>query len=318
MEFTTKKISKYGKETDPTQGVSNAYPTPKDSISQPMLLGVYGLRHSGKGFLTSKIVAQAQKDKTFDRIYMITPTFLSNVAYFGKYVNADEDVYEPTKDSIDKVIESVEQDCLEYEQFLVMLQDYNDFVKKLKSKKDLFTDDEIFIYTDYGWLSDDFNMQRPKWKYEIERVPTSLLILDDILGSPVVHSKSFTKVCIMNRHVSPLSKPIGDRSAGGLAVLFQSQTYSMAQGIARSLRENMTHMIIFKNKQQKQLDKMMDELAGSVDADKFMRAYNYAIQKPHDSLLVTFKPSCNTRTFLRNLNEAIIFKEDEAECKCHL
>lgn len=317
MEFTTKKLSKYGKDTDPVQGVSNAYPTPKDSISQPCLLGVFGLRNSGKSYACSKIVAQCQKDKTFDRIYIVTPTFLSNVAYFGKYIN-EEDVYEPTRDAIDKVIECVEQDCLEYEQFLVMLEDYNQFIKKIKSKKDTFTDEEIFLFTEYGWLNDDYNMERPKWKYDIERVPTSLLILDDVLGSPVVHSNSFTKCSIMNRHISPLSKPIGDRSAGGLAVIFNSQTYSMNQGISRSLRENLTHMIVFKNKQQKQLDKMMDELAGSVDAEKFMKAYNYAIQDKHDSLLVTFKPSCPTKTFIRNLNEAIVFKEDEKECKCHL
>ncbi len=316
MEFTTKKLSKYGKDTDPAQGVSNSYPTPKDAISQPCLMGVFGLRNSGKSYACSKIVAQAQKDKTFDRIYIITPTFLSNVAYFGKYIN-EEDVYEPTRDSIDKVIECVEQDCLEYEQFLVMLEDYNHFIKKIKSKKDTFTDDEIFLFTQYGWLNDDYNMERPKWKYDIERVPTSLLILDDILGSQVVYSKGFTKCSIMNRHISPLSKPIGDRSAGGLAVIFNSQTYSMAQGISRSLRENLTHMIVFKNKQQKQLDKMMDELAGSVDQDKFMKAYNYAIKDKHDSLLIDFKPKCVTKTFVRNLNEAIVFKDDEKECKCH-
>jgi len=316
MEFTTKKISKYGKDTEPAQGVSNAYPTPKDAISQPCLCGIYGLRASGKSHTCSKIVAQAQKDKTFDRIYIITPTFLSNVAYFGKYIN-EEDVYEPTRDSIDKVIECVEQDCFEYEQFLVMLKDYNDFIKKVKSKKDTFTDDEIFRYMEYGWLNDDYNMERPRWKYAIERVPTSLLILDDVLGSPVIYSKGFTQVGTLNRHIAPLSEPIGDRSAGGLAVIFNSQTYSMAQGISRCLRENMTHMLVFKNRQQKQLDKMIDELAGSVDEEKFRKAYNYAIQDKHDSLLVTFKPKCVTKTFIRNLNEAIVFKDDEKECKCH-
>ena len=75
-------------------------------------------------------------------------------------------------------------------------------------------------------------------------------------------------------------------------------------------------MIIFKNKQQKQMDKMIDELAGSVDAEKFMEAYNYAIQDKHDSLLITFKPHCPTHTFKRNLNELIIFDEDKKECKC--
>jgi hypothetical protein len=91
----------------------------------------------------------------------------------------------------------------------------------------------------------------------------------------------------------------------------------MAQGISRCLRENMNFMIIFANKQQKQMDKMIDEMGGSVDAEKFMEAYNYAIQDKHDSLLVSFKPFCPSHTFKRNLNELIIFDEDKKECKCH-
>ena len=97
--FTTKKVSMYGADTDPINGVSNSYPTPKGAIKQPCLLGVFGLRNSGKSYAVSKIVNQAQKHKTFDRIYIITPTFLSNVAYFGKFIN-EEDICEPTRDSI--------------------------------------------------------------------------------------------------------------------------------------------------------------------------------------------------------------------------
>ena len=75
-------------------------------------------------------------------------------------------------------------------------------------------------------------------------------------------------------------------------------------------------MVIFKNKQEKQLQKMIGELAGAVDEVKFMEAYNYAIQDKHDSLLVSFKPHCPTHTFKRNLNELIIFDEDKKECHC--
>ena len=66
--FTTKKVSMYGTDTEPINGVSNAYPTPKGAIKQPCLLGVFGLRNSSKSYAVSKIVNQAQKQKTFDRI----------------------------------------------------------------------------------------------------------------------------------------------------------------------------------------------------------------------------------------------------------
>ena len=178
----------------------------------------------------------------------------------------------------------------------------------------MFTDEDIFEYDQLGWL--ETTPDRPTWKYKKVRAPQSLVILDDILGSQVVHSPYFTKVATLNRHIAGLKEPYGERTACGLGVIFNSQTYSMNQGVSRVLRENLTHMVIFKNKQEKQLQKMIDELAGAVNEVKFMEAYNYAIQDKHDSLLVSFKPHCPTHTFKRNLNELIIFDEDKKECHC--
>ena len=134
MTFSTKKVGLYGKDTDPKQGVSNAY----DSVMQGgidgnCLCGIFGLRHSGKTWVCSKIINQAQKTNVYDRIYLITPTFLSNKSYFGKHIQ-EEDVFEPTRDSIKQVIECVEQDRDEFEHYLQEVKDYNDFMTKIKSK----------------------------------------------------------------------------------------------------------------------------------------------------------------------------------------
>ena len=94
---------------EPDCGVTNEYPTPEHSFKEPSLHMVVGQRTAGKSYLTSKILAQAKTDKTFDRIYIVTPSFNSNQSYFGKYIN-DDDVFEPTKESISNVISSVESD----------------------------------------------------------------------------------------------------------------------------------------------------------------------------------------------------------------
>ena len=124
------------------------------------------------------------------------------------------------------------------------------FMTKIKSKKNLFSDEDIFKFDSLGWL--DNSPDKPQWKYKKVRAPQSLVILDDILGSQVVHSPYFTKVATLNRHIAGLKEPYGERTACGFGVMFNSQTYSMAQGVSRVLRENLTNMIIFKNKQQKQ------------------------------------------------------------------
>ena len=319
MEVTIKKIDLYGDDTNPKTGVANAYPTPKDAVSQPCLMYVSAVRNSGKSYSISKLVRQCKKDKTFDVIYMITPTFVSNKSYFGDMVD-EENVFEPTKSSIQEVIAKVEQDRDEYEAFMERKKEYIEFIKCLK-KGTTFTDEELLKYIDMGFFED--NLLVPKWKYAKEQPPRSLLILDDVLSSPaLLQSSGLTKVATLNRHIAPLKEeftnPDGTkRSACGLAVIIISQTYSMSQGVSRCLRENLTHLMIFKNKQEKQLSKIREELGSAVDEDKFMKAYEYATKERYGNLLVDFKPNCPTKTFRKNLNELIIFSDDKAECQCH-
>jgi len=316
MKITTKKINLYGKDVEPSQGVSNEYQTSHYAIRQPCLMYVSAVRNSGKSFCVSKMVSQAQKEKTFDRIYMITPTFQSNKSYFGKMIDED-DVFEPTKDSIQKVIERVDEERDEFEDYLRKEKLYKEFIQILKSKRE-FSDGEIMKFEELGFLDDEFD--RPKWKYGDKNVrpPQSLLILDDILSSPaILQSSGLTRIATLNRHIAPLQEPHSGRSACGLGVILISQTYSMPQGVSRTLRENLTHLLIFKNKQEKQMGKIREELGSAVDEDKFMTAYNMATKEKYGNLLVDFNPRCPTMTFRKNLNELIIFEEDADNCNCH-
>ena len=138
----------------------NEYPTSKYAFRQPCLWYISAVRNSGKSFLASKFLAQAKKDSTFDRIYIITPSFKSNEAYFGKYIN-EEDVYEPTKESISQVISEVEKDRDEWENYLKEVEAYKEFKELLKSKKGLknMDDDLIMMYDELGFLEG-----KPEWK----------------------------------------------------------------------------------------------------------------------------------------------------------
>jgi len=297
---------------NPKEGVNNEYPTPKNSFRQPCLQLIVGVRYTGKSYLTSKILAQAKRDKTFNRIYIVTPSFKSNEAYFGEYIN-EEDVFEPTKDSIDNVIKSVEADRDEFEEFLIKKEVYKKFKRDLNKIK-LMDQDDYYMYEDFGFFN-----QEPVWKYassgKIEP-PKSLLILDDCLASPaILQSSGLTKVATLNRHVAPLSEPHSGRSACGLGVIILSQSYRMAQGFSRVLRENLSLLTLFLNKQQKQLDAIKEELANVVDVNLFDEAYKYATKDKFGNLTIDFKSKCKTMTFRKNLNELIKF--DELSCECN-
>jgi len=288
---------------EPDCGVTNEYPTPEHSFKEPSLHMVVGQRTAGKSYLTSKILAQAKKDKTFDRIYIVTPSFNSNKSYFGKYIN-DDDVFEPTKESISNVISSVESDRDEFESYIEKEAMYQKF-KKDKNKNVKFIDEDNLIY----YYENDFFTEKPLWKYSKIEPPKSLLILDDCLGSPaILQSSGLTRISTLNRHLAPLKKIHSNRSACGLAVIILTQSYRMNNGISRVLRENVSLLTLFKNKQQKQLEAIKDELANVVDEDKFMKAYNFATKDKFGSLTTDFSAKDDKYQFRKNLNELIIIE----------
>jgi len=293
----------------PKEGVNNEYPTSHNAFRQPCLMMIQGVRATGKSYLTSTILAQAHKEKTFDKIYIITPSFNSNRAYFGKYISP-ESVFDPTKDAIDKVISCVETDRDLWERFVKEKENYQKFQKKLHSQHP-FMDDEMLHAFYHGWFE-----APPKWHYEKEEPPKSLLIMDDILSSAAIsQSSGLTRVATLNRHIAPLQKTHSGRSACGLAVIILSQSYRMQSGISRVLRENLSLLTLFKNKQEKQMQVIKEELANVVDEQLFEQAYEYATREKYGNLTVDFRPKCPTLTFRKNLNEAIVF--DELTCDCH-
>ena len=295
----TSKLQCYSQ--DPDCGVANEYPTPIDSFKQPVLNLICGVRNTGKSFLTSKMLAQAKKDQTFDRIYIVTPSFNSNKSYFDKYID-EEDVHEPTRDSISDVIKSVEADRDEFEGFIAKKRMYQEF-KKDKHKSVHSIDEDNLMY----YYENDFFAEAPKWKYKKEEPPKSLLILDDCLGSPaILQSSGLTRIATLNRHIAPLKENHSNRSACGLAVIILCQSYRMNNGISRVLRENVSLLTLFKNKQQKQMDAIRDELANVVDEDKFMKAYEYATAEKYGSLTIDFVPKTPQHQFRKNLNELIL------------
>ncbi len=303
------KVPVYQK--DPDSCVNNEYPTSEHALKQPCLMMVTGQRTSGKSYLASKILAQAKKEKTFDIVYMVTPSFNSNKAYFQKYID-EENVYEPTKDSISKVIERVEADRDLWEEYLVEKEMYEKYKKDIKNKTYSFSDDEVIMYDSIGFLDG----KKPEWKYEKEEPAKSLLILDDVLGSQaILQSSGLMKIATLNRHQAALKQNHKERSACGLAVIILTQTYRMQSGVSRVLRENLSHLVLFKNKQEAQMKAIREELANVVDEDLFEKAYNYATSKKHGSLCIDFAPKCNSRRFRKNLNEYILFEELQCECE---
>lgn len=314
----TKTIKKFHKP--PPEALNNEYPTSHGQFRNPMLMMVCGVRNSGKSYTASKIIRDSNDENLYDVIYMVTPTYQSNKAQFQDLGIEEENVYYPTKDSIDKVIERVETDRDDWEAYQAEMAIYEKWIKVKKSRKDAhrISDQDIEEFIASGYVTEEgdvVEIAKPEWKYDTIRKPQSLLLLDDIIGSTALNQSSgLTKLAIMNRHVAPLN---GDEGGSlGLSVILLTQTYKTTNGISRAIRENCTELILFKQKGEKVLEGIISEMGGAIDPEQFTQAYNYALQDKHDNLCISFNPKCPTMRYRKNLNEFIIFDDAAKECKC--
>jgi len=84
--------------------------------------------------------------------------------------------------------------------------------------------------------------------------------------------------------------------------------------LGRCLRENVSVLTLFLNRQEKQLDAIKEELANVVPIELFEKAYEHATAEKYGSLTIDFSRKCSSQVFRKNLNEVILF--DELRCEC--
>ena len=304
----TKQLKIFGKDCQPKQGVSNNYDTRDEMVNHPVLMFVSAVRNSGKSYTCASFMNQCKKDKIYDRTYIICPTYVSNREYYQDHIN-DEDVYEPERISIQEVINKVNDERDQWQEFLHMLERYEQLVK---TGLENVSEEELFDLFVEGIIDMESNLIKPTWKYNKDgvplRPPQSCLILDDCLGSKAI-GPDLTKLATLNRHVAQIkseSKHNAGRTACGLSVIILSQTYRMVGGLGRAVRENLTDLILFENKSEKILKCIKEEMCSCVSEEDFDLAYDYAVQERYDNLLISFYPKDEKYRFRRNLNELII------------
>ena len=131
------------------------------------------------------------------------------------------------------------------------------------------------------------------------------VIFDDIQGSQLLSKpRKINQLVIFHRH-------LGQLAAGGsigVSLYFLVQSYkSNVGGLSRTIRNQTTSMILFRTKNQKELQEISEEMSGEIAPATFLKVYERATREPHDFLLVDlhFKQN-HPSPFRRNLNEFIL------------
>ena len=281
-------------EITPPKKSAFQIPTPLDVPKQHSLAIFSARRGGGKSVACTAYVKKLLDSGAMNRVLIITPTWASNREIFAPLNIEEEDVLEPSKTALSTVIERVEAEKREFEEYLHKKKRYKEFQRVLQSATCVSAIPHNLMVEA---LDNGFFENPPKWKRNDDSHPTfCMLLIDDCLSLPLMMNPSsgLVNTCIKHRHVA---------DGLGLSICMLVQTYCAVGGLPRPIRENCTLLCLFKLKDQNQLEKIHKEIGSDVDLEKFDQMFDYATRKPYGFLCIDFNPKSPEQAFRANFNE---------------
>lgn len=262
---------------------------------------VCGARGSGKSVAVSSKLHHLKAEGLADRIFLISPTAVSNSEMWKGLIDEEDIFSEMTNESVIKVIDIVEAEAKEWKEYEEKLRLYRLWKKLLKKQTPINEiDPELLLEFFEAGIYDleDFD-EEPKSKYGHK--PVLHLVLDDCQSSklfvPSTHNK-LLNATIRHRH-------LGDGL--GLSMWFLIQSYSTNSGLPKCVRDNSTLLVLFPMKNGANVMKVIEEIGGNIDEETFNKVYEYAIKDDdHNFLVIEFTPSKKKYMFKRNWDTALI------------
>jgi len=287
------KISKM--DIKPPKKKAFTIETDPDFIKLHTLCLASGKRGGGKSVAIANLVKKAKDKNYYDRVYLITPTYHSNKEIWDIADIEEDDVYEPTIDALQKIIKLVEAEREEWDNFLFEKEMYKKFNSDMNKPLNNIEENDLMYYYENGLLEKENELGMPSWKYKKEEPPKLAVILDDTMGTDLMKPRGgLTNFCIKHRHIG---------KGLGISVFMLVQSYCSREGVARPIRENTTHLLLFKCKDESQIKKIHTEIGSDVDMNKFDTMFKYATADPFCFLFIDFSPKDPSKTFRRCFNE---------------
>ena len=278
--------------------------------TSPMLLKghqnmlVLGKRGSGKSVAITNYLRMLQEDKKLDRIFVISPTFMSNRVLMDNLGIDEADVFDPATGSaaIDAVVEAIEEERDEYQEYLNIKQRYKILMRDLNTIKFVESVDPQLMLEFFDDRKGSF--VRPEPKYGHSGKPIMALFVDDCQSTPLFKSQKFLNFITRHRHIGAFD----EGGALGTSVFIALQNFADRNGgCPRSVRNNATSICCFSLKDKKELLQVYESVAGEIEEEDFMTAFNYATSEPHNFLLVDLHTKKeHPSPFRKNFNEFIV------------
>lgn len=286
MQIT--KVPRYAVQAPPKASLKHAFAvqTPEDGIPLHQLGLIVGRKGGGKGFALFSLLRQLRAEGLADRIWVLSPTCQSNKQLYQSAGVKEEDLIDDvTNATLVNVIQQVEQEAEDYKAYRQEVELHTLLQNPAKSI-DKIDPDLLLRGYQAGWLSPGV----PKYKYDKERPvgrkgqpPVLHIVLDDVQGTELMagsYKAPLHNLALRHRHVG-----------GGLGCslwLVAQSLKAQAAGLPRSLRENASLVAIFKLKDQKMVDSLLEMYGADVPVQQLQQAYEYATARPYGFLTIDF------------------------------
>lgn len=264
-----------------------------------------GKRGSGKSYFISNLLGWL----AFDKVILISPTAESNYSQF-KHLNIDPtEIFDPDDpDVIEKVIaigNKERDDLIEYRQKLQIF-------KELKTVygSPSFLQENVNLFSEY--INPITNKWKPpEHKYNGRR-PIIACFIDDAQSTAIFRNKKFINLALKHRHL--FSMP-DEESSLGLSLFIAVQSYtSQGSSLPRAIRNNCTHLALWRSKNIKELTLISEEMAGEVSPERFMEIYDFIMSDPSPFTMMFIdlhrKPT-HPSMFRKNYTEFVVLDDDE-------
>ena len=277
--------------------------TDPDFIKLHTLCVINGKRGGGKTVALCNLLREAKAKHYYDRVFVITPTYNSNKQIWDIANIPEEDIIEPSITAIHDTVKRCEAEKNEWDEFLAKKQLYEKFKKDERKPVHKIMEDDLVRYYEYN-----FYEEKPEWKYPVEQPPRLAVVLDDCLNSDVMarRSSGLTNLAIRHRHIC---------DGLGISLFMLVQSYCAQGGVPRVIRENTTHLMLFKINDEKQIAKIKEESDLDISDEQFNEMLNICHSEPYQFLMIDFSPKCNTKKYRKGFNEFLIPEGTVCECK---
>ena len=277
--------------------------TPPMMPKMHLLAAVVAPRGYGKGVITTNLIEQL---RVVDRLILVSPSAKSNKALNDrlKSILAPEDIFEDVNDIrvLDKIVEIVEKERYDYEDYHDRRRKYERLMKRLEGDTPLFQIPPEALMECFDGCH--FKPPEHRWK---GRRPVLLVWFDDIFGSDILGgrgAKRLSQICMKHRHLGALK----GGGAIGVSLIFNVQAYKSAQNaLPKALRGNLTLLLLGKTKSEKELLEIAEEFGSEVGVPQFLEVYRHATREPHSFLMIDLFPKEEHPSMFRtNLDTFVI------------